>query len=275
MDKSNVDFKKEGSNPFKLEEENEETTLSDSQSEKNKDGTQSDQGDDENTNHEDNEDGDDTSASEETNNKVNTKKDVPFHKHPRWIKREREWKDKFNSQEKRHDDAIAELRNDIGKSKKNDDQTEKVPSWFGGDQENWNAYKKWHKEQVGSIEKGTFDKISQEKSSNEKAIKEAKEYMDDQIELIESDEKLNPNGLSIDQNKLLKFVIDNDLVDSKGRWNYKAGFKMMIKSSSFSNSKNNNANRKKIAGAINSKNNGESKFKAFKTSKDFEIYKPW
>ena len=87
--------------------------------------------------------------------------------------------------------------------------------------------------------------------------------MQSEVQEIEVDKKLNPEGKKVDPNKLLRIVMDNDLVDSKGRWNYKAGWSLMQGTAKKSTSK---TDRKKIVGATTSESSGEEKTKAYKTS---------
>ena len=70
--------------------------------------------------------------------------------------------------------------------------------------------------------------------------------------------------------------MDNDLVDSKGRWNYKAGF-LMMKGSSTTSKNNTIDEKKKIAGATVTGDKTETKPPQYTTSDDFKKpgARPW
>lgn len=203
------------------------------------------------------------------------KDDAGFLDHPRWKEREEDWKKRFNDQETRHQTDIKAIREEFGGKREANAEQTKIPSWFGGTQEQWDAYRADRDTEIKAAEERAIERIKGEKSSEEKAVKEATDYMQNQISEIESDKELNPDGSKVDPNKLLKFVLDNDLVDSKGRWNYRAGFRLM-KANGGTTTQNNNGDRKKIAGATTSESKSESKPPAFKTSADFKGSKrPW
>jgi len=255
-----ADIPFEGSNPF--EQEAGDGTSSDSPSENNEtDETRSPDGEEENN--PDEGEGEGAGAGQ--------KKDVPFDEHPRWKERESEWKNRFNEQEKRHQDDIAELRKEFGQNRK--EENSQIPSWFGGTQEQWDQYREWTDKQRKDAEDNALKRISETQSAQEKAVKEATEYMKTEMASIENDKTLNPEGKKIDPNKLLKIVVDNDLIDSKGRWNYRAGWRLMQadKTSAAPNIKD----RKQIADATNSSGKGEPKPKNFKTTDDFKSNRPW
>ena len=79
----------------------------------------------------------------------------------------------------------------------------------------------------------------------------------------------------MDRNKLLKFVLDNDLVDSKGRWNYRAGYQMMAGGTRAT--AGGIAGRKQIASATTSDNSAEQKPQSYMTNVDFSKpgARPW
>jgi len=233
-------------------------------------------GDDENNtqqdDEEDGEDNDDDAGDGDDDDAGNNSKGKPFHEHPRWKKRETEWEDRFNDQETRHQDDVKKLREEFGGNKKT--ESKPIPEWFGGDQKQWDGYQTDLSKQFEEVEKRALEKVKGETTADTKAVEDATQYMKSELAIIEADEDLNPSGKKVDPNKLLKVVMDNELVDSKGRWNYKAGIKIM-------NAKSNNKpapkkdNKKKIAGATTSESKGESKPKNFKTGDDFKQERPW
>lgn len=275
-DDQKVDVPHEGENPF--DEEKGDDTSSGSTTENNEDDTQTDRGDDENTDQAGDGTDDDASAGGEAGKGTKTDKDVPFHEHPRWKQRESEWQQKFNEQEQRHQNDIKAIREEFGAARKENAEATEIPSWFGGDQKQWDQFREWNDKQISSAEERALKKLGETRKAEDDAVKEATEYMRTELSFIESDDELNPEHKKVDPNKLLKFVMDNDLVDSKGRWNYRAGWRMMKGSASTTKppAKPNTTDRKVLAGATTTQpQKGETKPKAFKTSEDFKQSRPW
>lgn len=234
---------------------------------------------DEETENEDSEDSpnetnetDDTQSPDGDNNQDDDKK--PFHEHPRWKQRESEWNEKFNSQESRHQEDIKNLREEFAGARKANAEQDNIPSWFGGSQEQWDAYREHEDAKIKSAEERAFQRLNSAKTAEEKAIEDATTHMQTEMQSIESDKELNPNGTKIDPNKFLKFVIDNKFIDTENqKWDYRRAWK-------FYQLENNsgvsvNKDRKTIAGATTPDNKGEAKPISYKTSADFKKSKPW
>ena len=253
----------EGEVTFTAEEENDDSQ--DSPTETNEgEETQTSEGEqDENSQTDTDGDGEETTPD----------KDTPFHEHPRWKQREDDWNKKFNDQETRHQDDLKEIREEFGKARKDNAGDTEIPSWFGGDQAAWNAYRKDQDQKITEAEQRIEKKFSDKKAGEDRAVEDATQYIKGEISSIESDQTLNPDGKKIDPNKLLKIVMDNDLVDSKGRWNYKAGWRLM--QGTVKKPVDSKKNRKNLASATTSESRGETKPKAFKTSEDFKQNRPW
>lgn len=216
---------------------------------------------------------DETGASDQSDKKEDdADKDKPFHEHPRWKQRETEWDKRFNDQEARHQEDLKAIREEFKTARQENTEQVKIPSWFGGTQEQWDAYRADRDAEIKVAEDRAYERVNSAKSSEEKAVAEATAYMQSEVSSIESDKTLNPNGAKIDPNKLLKIVIDNDLVDSKGKWNYRAGFRMM---QAGAKTGADNRDRKTVAGATTSESKGESKTAPYKTTADFKKNKPW
>ena len=250
-----ADIPQEGLNPFdNVEEENDDSASSQDET-NDTDETQSPDGDG-------------------INNQDDPDKDKPFHEHPRWKQRESEWDKRFNDQESRHQEDLKKIREEFSTAHKDNAEQDEIPAWFGGDEKQWASYKQWQDSQLKGAEERALKRATETKTNEDKAVAEATEFMKSEIEAIQIDTQLNPTGAKIDPNKLLKIVMDNDLIDSKGRWNYRAGFRIMNAGSSAKPGADNN-DRKKIAGATTSESKPESKPTVFKTSKDFKTNRPW
>lgn len=271
-------FRVEGEPAFPLTESTENDHSTESPTEKtNTEQTQSQEGEP------------NSGAKEEAEKGKDDGEDKGFADHPRWKEREENWQTRFNDQEKRHVDEIGKLRTEFEakfapkpevKAEGSDAPSEEPPSWFGGDKVQWGEYQK----HIGNLitqaeEKGAKRALSEfdTRSSKEKqAVDDATKFFNETVASLESDKELNPQGMKIDRNKLLKTALDNDLVDSTGKWNYKAAFRMMKPAEVFQ-AKTALDEKKKIADASTSDTRAESKSDNVTTSTDFSKpgSRPW
>lgn len=249
-----AEFNREGDPAFPIDTENEDSTESPAEN-NDTDETPSPEGDD--------------------TTQDDPDKDKPFHEHPRWKEREDEWTKRFNDQESRHQDDVKKLREEFGGARKDNAEQTKIPNWFGGTQEQWDAYREDRDVELKAAEERAIGRLKSEKTQEDTRVQEATEYMKSEVSAIESDKTLNPDGSKIDVNKLLKTVIDNDLIDSKGRWNYKAGFRLMNASKAKVDTTTTTPEKKKLAAATTSENKPEAKPQTFKTTADFKKNRPW
>lgn len=262
-----TEFRKEGDPAFPAGNEEKDNSSDSSSDQTNTDQTQSQDGDQKSG--VDNQDG-----GEDDKDKDN------FADHPRWKEREDNWKKRFNEQEERHTQSLAELRQEFEQKlsgvKPASEAPAEVPSWFGGDEAQWKDFLKWNQGLVKEVGENIRKDIDAKTQAEQKLIDDATAYFNTQVTAIESDKDLNPNGLKVDRNKLLKFVLDNDVCDSKGNWNYKLAWQMM--QSLPAKKKTEQINDKKtLAGATTSDNRGEKKPLPYATSDDFKQpgSRPW
>lgn len=199
--------------------------------------------------------------------------------HPRWKEREEDWKTRFNDQETRHTDALTTMREELdekyGKPQGNNAPTT-VPSWFGGDEQQFADFQIYNQSLIDEAKENIQKGITKKSEVEQTAIKTATDYMNTEISSIESNKVLNPEGVNIDKNKLLKFVLDNELVDTKGQWNYKAGWQLM--KAGVKSAKNKTIDEKKqVAGATITDGPAGSDKPAYTTSEDFQnpTNRPW
>lgn len=211
--------------------------------------------------------------------------------HPRWKEREADWTKRFNDQEARHVEELQKLREEItakigGNTQGKEAQAAatitpgQVPSWFGGDEQQWAEFQQWNNgllsQAKAEARSEALDEIKSKSEAEQKAIDEATTYMNTEITAIESDKELNPKGEKIDRNKLFKIAHDFKLVDTEGRWNWRAAY--LISKNQFTSSKNaSTEERKAIANATISDNRGETKPAPYATSADFSKpgARPW
>lgn len=208
-------------------------------------------------------------------------KDIPFHEHPRWKAREDEWNTRFNDQEARHQEDLKAIREEFGTARKANEQNTKIPAWFGGTQEQWDSYREDRDAELKAIEDRAIERAKKDfqetAGAESKAIEEATTYMNTEVAAIEADKTLNPTGTKIDRAALLKVVLDNQLVDTKGRWNYRAGFRILTGSAKAPEQKTDpkGNERKQVAAATTSEKGGDEKKPTYATSETFKKDRPW
>jgi len=216
------------------------------------------------------------SSEGEENSDVEEKEAEPkFNEHPRWKEREDDWKDRFNDQEKRHSEAIDKIRQEF-REKAPQERSEHIPEWFGGDEKQWKDYNRDLSSRDEKIRESVKKELSDKEESNKKALDSANEYLNAELDFIQNDKNLNPDGVKVDKNKLLAFTLNNEIVDSQGRWNYRIAHQLM---QAKANNKKSKAlkDRKEIAGATTSEKGVESKPPTFMTNQDFKnpTNRPW
>ena len=265
-EESTTQFQKEGEIAFQADTEKENSADSSSGEETANDSTQPQEGDKENSGDKKKNDGDNLADN------------------PRWQEREKNWNDRFNKQEQRHTDDLSKLRGDfeqkLSTRSGNDSAPVQVPAWFGGDEASWSDFKRWNDAQIENVKKeareSTLNEINTKSTEEQKRIDVATTYFTDQVGSIEGDKTINPDATKVDRNKLLKFVMDNELVDTQGRWNYRAGWRLMqagIKSTQ----QKSNQDKKQLANDTIADKHSETTPSAFMTSKDFKnpTNRPW
>lgn len=167
-----ADFKQEGEDPFVKTEE----TPSDSPTEKKEEGDKPETGD-------------------------NTSEQVPFHKHPRWIEREKELND-LKAREEATAKEIAELRAMQSRPTGQD----AIPQWFeklyGANQEAWVAYRDREKVREEEIEQRVIERQKQTQQQQVAEQKKWEGWVDAEVA------RLQGEGKVFDRNKLLKVMVD-------------------------------------------------------------------
>lgn len=196
----------------------------------------------------------------------------------------RQLKKQAEELEQKFTGSIATIREEFGQKRDDNAAAKQIPPWFGGDQAQWDEYRKWFDGQLSAAEtraiNGTIEKARESTSAEKKAVDDATDYLKTELAAITADKALNPTGKAIDPNKLLKTVMDNDLVDSKGRWNYRAGMRLLNShpTASHANSKDGKEKKDLAAATIEgagAQDGAAGKPKAFKTPADFKKRRPW
>ncbi len=269
-----TEFRQEGEPAFNTDTENDNSADSSSE---NTNIDQTPSSEENNNTDANNQNGDDQNGQKKDDNNLAN--------HPRWQERENDWTKRFNEQEQRHVSELAKIRQEFEEKlkgfapKTESNQTIQMPSWFGGTEEQWKEFQKWNQEAISQAKAEAVKEIETRTGAEQKAIDDATKYLNDEVSAIESDKELNPTGAKIDRNKLMKIVLDFKLVDTEGRWNYRAGWAFLR--NQISSQKNNGKNivdeKKNIAGASIGDKKSDTKPPSFMTSEDFSKpgNRPW
>lgn len=204
-------------------------------------------------------------------------KSVPFHQDPavqEYIGRQ---------VKKGTEEAVAAIRAEFGEKRQDNAEASKIPGWFGGNQAQWDEYRAWNEGQLKAAEtraiEGVITRATQQTEQESKAVKDATDFLHTEIAAITADKTLNPSGKPVDANALFKIVYDNQLVDTQGRWNYRAGMKLMSSHPVATHTpKAGDKDRKALAAATVGADSGGAAAagkKDYKTSDDFKHKKPW
>jgi hypothetical protein len=142
------------------------------------------------------------------------KPNVPFHEDPKIQEYIQRQVDKRIEQESsRIDEKLSQIPQQ--------EEPSDIPVWFGGDEIAWKAFQADQDKLVTQAEERAFQRIKQEEDQQKQRVNEANEWLETNIREIES------TGFKVDKNKLLKTAADFELVDTKGRWNYKAAAEIL------------------------------------------------
>jgi hypothetical protein len=136
-------------------------------------------------------------------------KEVPFHEDPKiqeYIQRQ---------VDKRLEEGTSKLEESLTTKFAPKAQTT-VPDWFGGDELAWQKYQAHEDARIKEAEDRAIQRIKSEQESEAKRITEANQWLDTNVSELEA------AGTKVDRNKLMKTALDYQLIDTQGRWNYKA-----------------------------------------------------
>lgn len=203
---------------------------------------------------------------------------VPFHEDPKvqdYIERQM-----ATREAKLRDEFEGKLKNYTPVQKKEEENVP-IPEWFGGDEKQWKAYRADQQRTLEDERKRAvdeaFERINVSHSTQTKAVQEANEHFDSSIKKLETE-----SGQKIDRNELLKFVLDNKIIDAETqRWDYVRGYRWMQAEKVAAQTKGDkNKVRKDLAGATTNDSGGKGGAKdegTVRTSEDFQssANRPW
>lgn len=182
------------------------------------------------------------------------KAEVPFNEHPRWKE--------LLEKDKQRDAELAELRSFkeqaeplISRFQPKEDVN--IPSWFGGDEDSWEEFSGYLNSLKGEAKAEAIREIKAEQENQNLRVKEANDWFESNVAEIEA------KGEKVDRNMLLKTAMDFELVDTQGRWNYKAAAEILKRGNTDATAANLEA-KKKAASATVSENSAESSATTYK-----------
>jgi hypothetical protein len=209
----------------------------------------------------------DSTQSSEGDNSQDAPKEqpVPFHEHPRFKELIEENKNLKGFKEK-YEPILSKLQ---------PSEDVEVPPWFGGNKE---AYKMFLAD-MGKREENIRQQAVKEfetKTERDKTL-----YQEAQSHFEKSVAEVEASGIKVDKNRLLKITEQYSLVDTQGRWNYKAAAEIIkaqdaakIASRTEAESVKDEKN-KQIIDLSKKEKSVEPKSKDYRTNEDFENSKPW
>lgn len=234
-----ADVKQEGENPF---EDMEKETPSESPTEKEPEMDKP-------------EEGDNTPEEKEEN--------IPFHKHPRWIEREREL-NRLKEQEEENARVIAELSAFKEEAAKKLEPTDtKIPDWFselyGENDVAWKKYSEYEEAKELEIERRVISRQEQARKQAEEQNQYWNRWVDDEIS------KLEATGRNFDRNELIKTMLDYAPTDGNGNLDFEKGYKIYDTLKSKEDKTSSQA-KKVLADTTTRSSTGERKSKDFMTA---------
>lgn len=151
-------------------------------------------------------------------------------------------------------------------------------TWFAGDESQWKAFDHYLQQRDERVSQAAFERFQQDQQTKERAVSDANAWIQESVQSIEKDEgrSLTPD----ERTALFQTCLDNELIDTKSRWNYKAGWRI-LKGQPSSNPPANNQplqDRKTLADATTTPDKGkESSGQVVRTSEDFRNpeNRPW
>jgi hypothetical protein len=205
-------------------------------------------------------------------------KPLPFHEDPKvqeYI--ERQVTERLGKSEAQHQKDLQTLREEFSAARKDNAENTKIPKWFGGNQEQWNEYRADIDARIKGAEDRAIERISQGRQQEDSRVAEATEFFNSELKVIQTDKELNPTGAKVDPNQLLETVMKYQLIDTQGRWNYRAGARILLggaKPPAPAAAATDPA-RKNLGAATVKTDRGEPQAKTYKTSADFQKKRPW
>jgi len=187
-------------------------------------------------------------------------KDVPFHEHPRWKKREEDWNKRMEEQKQEFEKKIQEA---IPAPKQEEEQEDIDPMFsrlFGEDQEAYKAYQEFRQKEKQEAYEYTKAQFTAEREQQATQEKQWTDWVDGEVN------KLTASGKTFDKNELLKVALDFKPTDDKGQISLEKAYTILKNIPK----KNNDvvAKKKKVASRSTSSTTGNTKISSTPSTKD-------
>lgn len=133
---------------------------------------------------------------------------TPFHK--RWKQREAKLREEYESQ-------IRAIREEAQKGQKSPDFAKDI---YGDNEEGLKKVLAFEEQILQKAEQRALDRLLSQQREEQAKVHAAEEWLTGELDVLRKE------GKQFDQNKLLKIVVDEKLVDTDGNWNLRAAFKL-------------------------------------------------
>lgn len=188
-----------------------------------------------------------TTEASPVDEKADEKPAVPFHEDPKiqeYINRQVE-------------NRIRDIVPPIPKK----EEAIEVPAWWGGDEAGYKSYLDEIDRLIDTKATAKLEAFKSEQMGEQTRIREAQEYMESTFSQL---------GITDDnlRNRVLKKVEDEKLVTTDGKWNWSAGYKLVLAEDALNTTKPNTEEKKRIAAASTTKDTTPEAEKSYITTDD-------
>jgi hypothetical protein len=189
---------------------------------------------------------------------------LPFHKHPDWIKRERKLDERLAAIEARHQEELEALRKSIPQQQ----TVRPAPQWFvniyGDNPEAWKEYSSYDDERRKEIKEELRREIQEENKKSSREQQEIEKSIDNSIA------ELKEEGNEFDENELLRIAVKYQPSNEKGEIDLHKALEIYndFKANAPQSAAPTNAKKELAAASI--KRTPEASKKEFSTPKDFK-----
>lgn len=190
---------------------------------------------------------------------------IPFHKHPRWIAKQREIED-LKAQ-------LEEVKGAIeSRDESDEDEIVEIPKWFvdlyGEDPEAYQAYLIAEEEREKEREERLLTRISRQKEEESEKEQQQQQWVTDQLE------SLHAEGEEFDDNALMKVMVKYAPSDEDGNLDFNKGLDILKNIQGGSAKPDATAAKKRIA-SDTTPSGGEIGSQDVATSETFRKNRPW
>lgn len=189
---------------------------------------------------------------------------VPFHKHPRWIEREKEL-----VTIKEHEAKIAAELEQLKAQRTPSNPS--IPDWFkelyGDNSVAWEKYSLRETQLLQEVEQKVLDRQQQAVQAQQAETAHWSKWVDDEIARLESE------GKAFDRNKLIKTMLEYRPTDEENNFDFNKGYEIYKALEGTPDTAKSQA-RKQLADTASASSKGEPKAKDYLTTNDLR-HRSW